>query len=144
MDAPEARMVIVMRKDLRNKYGHKVHKGKLIAQGSHAAVGLITKLMIRQPIPYPDGKDIMYYFQYSPGRPVREWLENSFTKVVLAVDSEEELMHVYRKAQDEGLNTVLITDNGITEFSEPTVTCIGIGPDWNHRIEPITQDLSLF
>jgi peptidyl-tRNA hydrolase len=43
----KAKAVCVMRTDLRNSDGHKVPKGKLIAQGGHAFVGLILKLMDR-------------------------------------------------------------------------------------------------
>ena len=73
--------------------------------------------------------------------PLYEWLTGSFVKVVLAVNSEEELMEIYEKAKRAGLNTVLITDNATTEFSSPTRTCIGIGPDWEEKIDKITGHL---
>ncbi len=140
----KAKAVCVMRTDLRNSDGFKVPKGKLIAQGGHAFVGLVTRLLIRQPMPYPDGEDILYYFQYPPGWPVREWLEGKFTKIVLACNSEEELMELYEKAGEAGLNSVLITDSGDTEFSVPTRTCIGIGPEWGEEIDKITGHLKGF
>jgi PTH2 family peptidyl-tRNA hydrolase len=140
----KAKAVCVMRTDLRNSDGYKVPKGKLIAQGGHAFVGLITKLLIRQPHPYPDGEDILYFFLYPPGYVIREWLEGKFTKIVLAVNSEEELDEVYNQALALGFNTVLITDAGDTEFSEPTKTCIGIGPDWEEKIDKVTGHLKGF
>jgi PTH2 family peptidyl-tRNA hydrolase len=139
----KAKAVCVMRTDLRNSDGNKVPKGKLIAQGGHAFVGLITKLLIRQEA-YSGAEDKLYFFSYPLGNPVREWLDNSFTKVVLGVDSEEELLKVYDLAILAGLNTVLITDNGLTEFHEPTKTCIGIGPDWDVKIDKITGHLKGF
>lgn len=49
-----------------------------------------------------------------------------------------------KKAKEDRLNTVLIRDNGSTEFSEPTVTCIGIGPDWEENIDLVTGHLKGF
>jgi peptidyl-tRNA hydrolase len=86
----------------------------------------------------------MFYFQYSVGNPVRVWLEHSFTKIVLAVDSELELEEIYFKAAAAGLNVVDIVDNGTTVFGKPTFTCIGIGPDWDDKIDAITGHLKGF
>ena len=140
----KAKAVCVMRADLRNAIGNKVHKGKLIAQGGHAFVGLLTRIMITRlaydPDEYYDEKTI----PCRHGSALHEWLTKEFTKIVLAADSEEELLEIYQKAQDAGLNTVLITDNGHTEFLEPTITCIGIGPDWSECIDKITGHLKGF
>ena len=39
----------------------------------------------------------------------------------------------------------LITDGGLTEFGGvPTRTCLGIGPDYDDRIGPVTGDLELY
>lgn len=139
----KAKAVCVMRTDLRNTDGNKVPKGKLIAQGGHAFVGLITKLLIRQEA-YPGSEDKLFFFSYPLGNPVRFWLDNSFTKVVLGVDSEKELEEIYFKAMAAGLNVVDIIDNGQTEFGKPTFTCIGIGPDWEPNIDKITGHLKGF
>lgn len=133
-----------MRTDLRDVNGFKIPKGKMIAQGGHAFVGLITNRLIRQPHPYPNGPDILYYFQYGQEHPVSEWINGQFTKIVLAVDSEEELEEIYKNAQACYLNVVRIVDNGLTVFGKPTFTCIGIGPDWEHNIDAITGHLKGF
>lgn len=136
--------VCVMRTDLRNSDGYKVPKGKLIAQGGHAFVGLLTRLMVSPPkiITTADTSIKCLYLKHF--EPLQLWLEGKFTKIVLAVDSEEELLDIYSKAQLAGLNTVLITDAGDTEFSEPTNTCIGIGPAWDEEIDRITGHLKGF
>ena len=41
-----AKQVIVMRSDLKNKDGHRLPKGKLIAQGAHASTGAL-----HEPLP---------------------------------------------------------------------------------------------
>lgn len=129
----KAKAVCVMRTDLRNSDGFKVPKGKLIAQGGHAFVGLILK------ISHPSRYLLVTFLE--PDSPEEVWINNEFTKVVLAVDSEEELLEIYEKAKEAGLNTVLITDAGHTEFSEPTNTCVGIGPAWSEDIDKITGHL---
>jgi PTH2 family peptidyl-tRNA hydrolase len=65
--------------------------------------------------------------------------------VTVKVGSEPELMAVYEQAQRAGLVVHLITDGGLTEFGGvPTRTCLGIGPDYDDRIDPVTGDLELY
>lgn len=47
-------------------------------------------------------------------------------KVTLVVDTTEELLAIAELYSDYGLT--IVEDAGRTVFSEPTVTCIGIGP----------------
>jgi PTH2 family peptidyl-tRNA hydrolase len=133
----KAKAVCVMRTDLRNSDGFKVPKGKLVAQGGHAFVGLITKQMSR----WDDG---VWELDMLKDSPLYAWLTGIFTKIVLGVGSEEELLRIYDEASELGLNTVLITDAGHTEFAEPTITCIGIGPAWSEDIDKITGHLKGF
>ena len=59
--------------------------------------------------------------------------------------SEQELLAVYARALRAGLVVHLITDGGLTEFGGvPTRTCLGIGPDYDDRIDPVTGDLELY
>jgi peptidyl-tRNA hydrolase, PTH2 family len=75
----------------------------------------------------------------------RGWLERSNRKVTVKVGSEAELLAVYEKARLAGLVVHLITDGGLTEFGGvPTRTCLGIGPDYDERIDPVTGDLELY
>lgn len=107
MERTEHKMAIVMRSDLG------MRKGKLIAQGSHAALGTVLKI---QGEGTEDQKQCL-----------KKWLDDEFTKIALKVDSHEELLNVYQNALDKGLATVLITDNGHTVFNGvKTDTCIAI------------------
>jgi len=73
-----------------------------------------------------------------------EWLNDSYTKIVLGVDSEEELLAIHQKALDAGLVSHLVTDNGTTVFNgQPTNTVVAIGPDFKEKIDPITSRLKL-
>lgn len=112
------KQIIVMRKDLG------MRAGKMVAQGAHASLGATLK------------------HQDDPR--VKEWLANSFTKICVRVDSEEELLAVYSPAGDHGLIRCLITDNGKTEFGGvPTMTCAAIGPDTDDALNPVTGHLKL-
>ena len=118
------KQVIVMRRDLA------MRRGKEIAQGSHASM-IWLALRIRQPgFTFNDAES--------------QWLDGSFTKICVRVDSEEELLGVVQKAQEAGVLVYLCVDAGRTEFhGVPTPTCCAVGPDFPERIDPITGHLKL-
>jgi peptidyl-tRNA hydrolase, PTH2 family len=118
------KQVIVMRRDLA------MRRGKEIAQGSHASM-IWLALRIRQPgFTFNDAES--------------QWLDGSFTKICVRVDSEEELLGVVQKAQQAGVLVYLCVDAGRTEFhGVPTPTCCAVGPDFPERIDPITGHLKL-
>jgi PTH2 family peptidyl-tRNA hydrolase len=111
--------------------------GKMCAQASHASMSFLTRNLTICPPPADcvTGKpmwpaswelDIDSVFD---AEDIANWLENGFTKVVLFVDSLEELDRIQSIAIDSGLMCHAITDNGKTEFDGvPTRTCIAIGP----------------
>ena len=47
-------------------------------------------------------------------------------------------------AREIGLTNSLITDAGLTEVPPGTVTCLGIGPATETKINEVTGNLSLF
>lgn len=133
----KTKQVIVIRKDLN------MRKGKLAAQACHASNSFITRnLTILW-----DSWDCQDFGEVEFGNKaleIVEWLNNSFKKVVVSVDSEEELLAVHQKALDAGMISHLITDNGATEFKGVlTNTCIAIGPDDEEKFIGITDHLPL-
>ena len=48
-------------------------------------------------------------------------------KITLIVDTVEELKAIQEKYKDK-VATKLVTDAGFTVFTEPTTTCLGLGP----------------
>ena len=123
------KQVIVVRKDLN------MRKGKIAAQASHASMGAI--LMLRDKTKQD--------FVLELSEPVKYWLDNSFTKICVYVNSEEELVALSIKATQLGILNCLITDSGKTEFNGvPTTTCLAIGPDLVENVNLITDKLSLF
>lgn len=131
----QIKQLIVMRKDLN------MRKGKLVSQGAHASLGCILQLMARIRHSEQDEERLLFLRK---GDPIYDWLNGSFTKICVSVDSEDELMNIYNQAKDVGLNACLIEDNGLTEFhGVKTKTCIGIGPDESSKIDLITGSLKL-
>lgn len=124
----ESKQVILVRKDLDMK------QGKLLAQVCHASIMWLAKRAKRSLLIAP-------FFSKEED----SWLCGSFTKVCLAVNSEEELKELYKKAFDAGLESHLIVDEGRTEFNGvSTPTCCGIGPDDGEKINKITGHLKLY
>jgi PTH2 family peptidyl-tRNA hydrolase len=128
------KQIIVVRKDLN------MRKGKLAAQVAHASMSFITRRFEFFPSKYSGN----YHQDIVVNDVEKEWLENSFTKICVSVDSEQELDEIYNKAKEAGLETHLITDNGKTEFHGiPTKTCVALGPDYSEKLDPITGHLKL-
>ncbi len=74
---------------------------------------------------------------------VKRWRSQGMKKIVLKVNSEEELLDYKKKAEQNKLKTALITDAGKTVFKKPTITCLAIGPDKEENIDKITKDLKM-
>ena len=116
-----------------------MRRGKEIAQGAHASAAWLAERVLAGM--NPGGS--VDHVELSEAE--RAWLESSFRKVTVKVGSEEELLAVYEKALEAGLAVHLITDRGLTEFGGvPTRTCLGIGPDYDDLIDPVTGDLELY
>lgn len=121
------KQVIIVRKDL------KMRRGKEIAQGSHGSCMWIAERWSRF------GDNLML------SKAERAWLTGKFTKVVLQVNSEEELLAVYNKAKEKGLLAFLVTDSGATEFNGvPTNTVVAVGPNFEEEFAGVTDDLKLY
>ena len=120
----KVKQVIVMRKDL------KLSKGQMVAQGAHASIAFLTNLVRA----YPD--DIIPFYKCE-----EQWINGTFYKVCLAVNSEKELLDIGSEAVNLGLKVYYIQENDL--FDKPTITCIAIGPNYSSIIDPVTKHLKL-
>jgi PTH2 family peptidyl-tRNA hydrolase len=109
-----------MRRDLN------MRKGKMCAQAGHAVLGAYMKSS---------------YHKVSHWRDENQ--KKHGVKITVYVKSEEELLKIHQKAGEKNLVTFLVKDIGLTEFKEPTFTCLAIGPDVEWAIDEITGDLPL-
>jgi len=110
------KQVIVVRSDL------KMGKGKLAAQVAHASLEAYKKA----------GKE-----------KVKVWEAAGSKKIVVKVDSLEELLDLERKAEELKIPNALIRDAGLTQLEEGTITCLGLGPDEDEKIDRLTGKLKL-
>ena len=110
------KQVILVRSDL------KLPKGKMAAQCAHAAVEAEIN---------------------SPRKKVEEWLNEGMKKIVLKVKDLDELKKLEKSARAEKLVVSVIVDAGLTAVEPGTVTCVGIGPDDEKKIDKITGHLKM-
>lgn len=131
MDEPsrprEAKQVIVIRRDL------KMRRGKEIAQGAHASMIWLSH-RVQEAI------DHGHVPRFSEAE--EAWLRGAFTKVVVKVNSEEELLAVIGDAYDARVPAQPVVDAGRTEFhGVPTLTTVAVGPAWSDEVDAVTGDL---
>jgi len=113
------KQVIIVRKDL------KLSVGKISSQIAHVAVGAMKKVLQKSP------------------EIIKKWEDEGAKKVVLKVESEEELMKFYGEVKKEKMPCFLVKDAGLTQLEPGTVTALGIGPVEEGRIDRITGKLKL-
>ncbi|ADL57883.1 aminoacyl-tRNA hydrolase [Methanothermobacter marburgensis] len=110
------KQVIIVRSDL------KMGKGKIAAQACHASIGSFKKT--------------------DPDK-IRRWEIDGSKKVIVSVKSLDELLEIYESVKDSGISYYLVRDAGHTQIPAGTITCLGIGPDEDEKIDKITGDLKL-
>lgn len=110
------KQVIVIRQDL------KLKAGKLAAQVAHASLEAALN---------------------SDKKTLGEWLGEGGKKVVLKAADEKELLKYKQLADREKLKNALIRDAGRTVLKPGTITCLGIGPDKEEKIDKVTGKLSM-
>jgi len=110
------KQVILVRTDL------KMPKGKLAAQVAHASVNSVIS---------------------SRRMVVSRWLSQGGKKIVLKVKGIRELRKYHASAIEIHMVSRMITDAGHTTLRPGTVTCCGIGPDKEYKIDQITGKLKM-
>ncbi|XP_010558631.1 PREDICTED: peptidyl-tRNA hydrolase 2, mitochondrial [Tarenaya hassleriana] len=99
------KMVLVVRNDL------KMGKGKIAAQCSHATLGLYKKLLHRAP------------------RALNRWEECAQPKVVVKIETQEEMLVLQERAKSLKLPTHITIDAGRTQIAPNSRTVMAIlGP----------------
>ena len=112
----EFKQVIVVNKSLG------MSQGKLAAQVAHAS--------------------ILSMFE-APEGIVCGWLDNSYPKIVLQVETTQDLFALQEKANELKLPSALVIDEGRTELSNGSITCLGIEPATKELIDEVTGKLRL-
>lgn len=115
----QLKLVLVVRSDL------KLSKGKTASQAAHAAVMCFKQSLERDPTL------------------ASKWLNVGQPKIVLKVDSLSELESLRDSAKNAGIVNSLVLDAGRTQISPGTATCLGIGPDYDEKIDKLVKELKL-
>ena len=110
------KQAILVRGDL------KLPKGKLAAMVAHAAVECVLN---------------------TSNYKISKWIDEGMPKIILKVKDLTELKTYLLKAKAQNLVTALIKDAGKTVLKPGTITCLGIGPDEDKKIDKIIKDLKL-
>jgi PTH2 family peptidyl-tRNA hydrolase len=129
MKNEEIKQVIVVRKDLN------MRKGKLAAQVAHASMKFLMENNESNR-----GDELFVRLSNDEA----DWINNSFTKVVVGVDSADELEFLIMKGKAHDLEVNEIIDSGKTEFAGVnTLTCAAFGPNKSSLINKVTGHLKL-
>lgn len=125
----DVKQVIVVRKDLN------MRKGKIAAQVAHAAMKFLVDNNEAER-----GDEVI--IKLKPEEAM--WLTGSFAKIVVGVDSEEQLQNLIFQAELADIEVHPIVDEGRTEFNGvPTLTCAAFGPCTAAELDKITGNLKL-
>lgn len=112
----EYKQCMVIREDL------KLSKGKAAAQAAHAS---------------------LLSYERATARDRKKWKTQGQKKVILKVNSLEDIYKLKEEAEKLGLPFVIVEDAGLTEIPSGTVTAIGIGPASAEDIDKVTKHLEL-
>ena len=109
------KQVILVRDDL------KLPKGKMSVQVAHASLDSALK---------------------SDKKLIEKWKKQGGKKVVLKVADEKELFKHMSMLENEGIKIALIKDAGHTVVEPGTVTCLGVGPDLEEKIDYVLSNFN--
>lgn len=127
------KQVILLRTDLN------MRKGKMSAQAAHASMKVFfDRGSIREEDRGP-GVDGPVFLTIDLTDAMEAWVRGAFTKIVLGVESEADLLKALQLARERGIPSAIIQDAGATEFhGVPTFTAVAIGPCEAEKIDEIT------
>jgi PTH2 family peptidyl-tRNA hydrolase len=108
------KQVIVIRTDIG------LSKGKIAVQTAHASVSAMEKVSRTK---------------------LGAWKKEGQKKVVLKVDTLNELLQLKNKCDSMKIPCSLVADAGLTEVGPGTVTALAIGPDDDAKVDKITGSL---
>ncbi|NUN11564.1 aminoacyl-tRNA hydrolase [Candidatus Micrarchaeota archaeon] len=113
------KQALVIRTDLQ------MGKGKLAAQAAHASIDSFQEALYKDP------------------DSAQQWLEEGMPKIVLKVQTDKELIDLFKHAKSLKLPCSLIHDAGHTQIAAGSVTALGIGPAEEQKINQVTGKLKL-
>ena len=123
------KQIILVRKDL------KMASGKIASQVADGCMKVFFQKLTKTENNCYTLSSLPYFDEYING---------AFTKIVVKVKDEEELLDLYHKAIKQGIHASLIKDAGLTAFNNvPTHTTVALGPWKGSDLDELTGHLSL-
>mgnify|MGYP005838672801 CR=1 FL=1 len=116
MEMTEYKQVILVREDL------KLPKGKMAVQVAHASLTA---------------------YEWARPSVIEGWKREGQKKIVLKVNSVEELFRYKEEARKMDIPTALIQDAGLTCVPPGTITALGIGPAESIKLDKLVGHLKL-
>lgn len=128
-----SKQIILARRDIN------MPPGKLAAQAAHASLQAILNCLSFEK----ENGCLKLTGTFNSEAEIH-WLSESFTKVVLVVQDEAEMMQIMSRVPDWMPKSVIV-DEGRTVFNGVhTVTCAAIGPASIEDINNLTGHLDLY
>ncbi|UCD04056.1 MAG: peptidyl-tRNA hydrolase [Candidatus Woesearchaeota archaeon] len=117
----EYKQAILIRTDLG------MSKGKMCAQAAHASIEATLRVIKLDKLLKTDI--------------FKNWKDQGMKKVVLKINSKEDLFKYKDLAERNSIKVSAIKDAGMTEIPAGTYTALAIGPDDSKKIDKITGNL---
>ena len=117
----EYKLYTVVRTDI------EIPVGKLLPQVGHAFLQVFLKCQKNNP-------ELAEKYENEP----------SYPKIALKAKNLHALLRAQKECDDLNIPTFLVTDEGRTVFTEPTVTCLGIGPVIPDNLPVYVKKLQLY
>jgi len=76
-------------------------------------------------------------------RMLKYWKNEGQKKIVLKVRNVEDLLELEKRCNKLKIPCSIIRDAGMTELPKGTITCLGIGPGKEEKINKVTGNLPL-
>jgi peptidyl-tRNA hydrolase len=121
----DLRLYVLVRQDI------EIPLGKLISQVGHAFLGT-----------FENCKDATLKAEYL-GKNPEGVIESGQAKISKKAKNLNALLRAQEECKALGISTALVTDEGRTVFSEPTVTCLGIGPVSRENLPKFVEKMRL-
>ena len=115
------KQILIIRKDLN------MRKGKIGAQCAHASMKVFFDRIHMSLESYEGTAKEYDHYKCKFTNEMIQWMEGSFTKIVVGCSSEQELFDLQKQAEEAGIVNAIILDNGQTEFKMGCQNCNGKG-----------------
>lgn len=141
----QVKQYIIVRTDL------PMNAGKVASQAGHAVMKVFfDKMKFSQKTGISPGapgnnpeENIAGTYSFDVTHEEKAWIDGRFTKITKKVKNENQLMKIYNKAKEAGLNVSLIKDAGLYGLEGDNYTCVAVGPNYVDDCEPVVGKLRL-